>query len=116
MFMLALWLPVTEHCTLETIKGLEFLSCASDTASNSACESDGCQVVESATYKVQDNHADFAITVLFLSHLISQTAFTEPSGKTFSVSTAALNSPELPTTWQFVLRTALSPRAPSFVS
>ncbi|MGI8965484.1 MAG: hypothetical protein ACR2H1_05265 [Limisphaerales bacterium] len=116
LLMLALWLPVTGHCTLETIKGLEFLSCPSDTSSDSHCENDGCQSIESATYKVQDNHADFAVAISFLGCFVFQTAWTEPSVETFSVSSLTLNSPELPKTWQFILRTALSPRAPSLVS
>ncbi len=116
LLMLALWLPVTGHCSLEAIEGLEFLSCPSETPSSSHCDDDGCQTIESATYRVQDNHADFAVTLLFLGCLHFQTVLTEPRGEIFSSSSLTLNSPELPQTWQFILRTALSPRAPSLVS
>lgn len=114
--MLALWLPVTGHCTLETIEGFEFLSCPTDTASDSHCDDDGCQTIESATYKVQDNHADFAVAISCLAGLDYLAASAEPCSETFSVSSLVRNSPELPKTWQFILRTALSPRAPSLVS
>ena len=43
------------HCKLETIPGLEFLRCPSDTDTKSDCQGDGCETVESALYKVPDN-------------------------------------------------------------
>jgi len=113
--MLALWLPVTGHCELETIEGLEFLNCESAAPSDSHCDNDGCETVEIATYRLQDNHADFEITILFLACLDFQTALADPCEGPFFTS-PPFDSPELSRTWQFVLRTALSPRAPSFVS
>src|SRR6185503_13293670 len=53
--MLVLWPLAVMHCKLETISGLAFLRCASDTPTGSDCQRDGCETVESATYKTPDN-------------------------------------------------------------
>ena len=55
LVMLALWPLAAMHCKLETIPGLEFLRCASDTPTGSDCQRDGCETVESAAYKTPDN-------------------------------------------------------------
>ena len=53
--LLALWLPATFHCQLESIPGLEFVRCASDTSNQSDCSDDGCCAVEKQQYKSEQN-------------------------------------------------------------
>src|SRR4051812_3003890 len=57
LVFVVLWVPITSHCQLEKVPGLEFLHCASDTPGNSDCQGDGCQVIESGFYKISDNSA-----------------------------------------------------------
>jgi hypothetical protein len=110
-----LWVPITAHCKLELIPGLEFLHCAGDTSTKSDCEGDSCQTVESGAYKTQDNDDLVSLPVLIdLSALV-------PPAEPFdlgpgSVSVFTISPPELPRCWQFLLRTAPAVRAPSVAS
>lgn len=52
-----LWAPITWHCKLENIRGLEFLRCASGTSERSGCDEDSCRPVESAAYRPSDDRA-----------------------------------------------------------
>jgi hypothetical protein len=114
--LLALWLPATNHCRLETIPGLEFLCCASDTDSSSDCDGDGCDVVERGFYKSENDRPivptpDFVVA-LSLTPLLGELLPLAPScGVEFTSA-----PPELPKVWQFFFRTALLPRAPSIAS
>jgi len=113
--VLALWLPLTQHCKLESIPGLEFLRCAPDAASNSDCSDDGCAAVESALFKCPDNSNQIfspaLVWAVFPSPVLPPASVAEANNLR---SDAA--PPELPTSWQFSLRTALPVRAPSLAS
>lgn len=113
LFFLVLWVPITAHCTLESISALAFLKCAGDgPESNNQCNGDACSQLETATYKVSDSHTDFL--------LLSFTAWSPllilefPPGE--QAITVVNSPPEIRRSWQFSFRTALPPRAPSFVS
>ena len=118
--LVALWLPVSVHCQLEQLPGLEFLSCCDheDTTAphqDDDCEGDGCAVVESGLYKTEERQNSLTAPnfppVKFQS---PQTPITSaPAVRAFVHGTAP---PELSCIWQFSFRTALPPRAPSFVS
>jgi hypothetical protein len=116
LVMLGLWPLAVMHCKLEKIPGLEFLRCASDTPTSSGCQGDGCETVESATYKTPDNQ-NVAPEPVFESVLLSRLLESEvrPCENHFCWPATAA-PPELSKIWQFSFRTALSPRAPSFVS
>ena len=115
MLVALLWAPITSHCLLETIPGLEFLHCESeaDTPESQDCAEDVCQVVESGDYRVQDNSdlLEFlALAVTFptagpqpIIHLLN---FPSTRSLVFDCSSR----------WQFLCRTALLPRAPCFAS
>lgn len=105
-----LWVPVTMHCALEGLPGLEFLICCDheDAAphADDDCQADACAVVESGFYKLQD---DDVVVVgssdmdVFDCELEDQvTAFTAPRPP-----------PHLTAGWQFSSRAAPLPRAPS---
>ena len=111
-----LWVPITAHCKLELIPGLEFLQCAGDTSTKSDCEGDSCQTVESGAYKTQDNDDLVPLPVLTLDFSASV-----PPVEAFDLESGGLNGftvspPELPKCWQFLLRTAPVVRAPSVAS
>ena len=117
--MLALWLPATNHCRLEQILSLAFLTCSDheDTGphQDSDCDNDGCALVESGFYKTEDGNIDPVLPLsgaVFVPELVPPTEQSPPLFVNFST----VASPELPGTWQFSFRTALPPRAPSLVS
>jgi len=114
------WLPLTMHCQLEPLPGLEFLICQPDRDSqgkqSSDCGNTGCCSAEKSHYKTEQHRRtlqppnllqlSFA-PVLDLANALSDAA----SFEAFSVA-----PPEFPKRWQFVFRTASPPRAPSLAS
>jgi hypothetical protein len=121
LLLVALWPLVTSHCNLEPFAGLEFLSCAEAPANaaphqENGCETDSCASVESGSYKTEDGRqvvpAPSLIPSAFLTAILLEA--TQPVA---SQNIAPhFTPPELPKVWQFSFRTALPPRAPSFVS
>jgi len=117
--LVVLWVPLTMHCRLESLPGMEFLVCCPQEDSvphqDSDCDDDACAVVESASYKTENNRVAIPTPVLvpalFLTPLLSLEVVFAANLLVFEAS-----PPELPATWQFSFRTALPPRAPSFVS
>jgi hypothetical protein len=118
--LLVLWVPVTMHCALETVPGLSFLQwcCGGDEAPQAAhdCSQDSCSVVESGFYKIEENPT-IAPGLAALLALTDSDGFVEPPADAAPHFTPASSAPpELPRFWQFSYRTALPPRAPSFVA
>jgi len=116
--LVALWPLVTGHCRLEQLPGFAFLQCgeAESTASHedADCDTDGCAVVESGSYKTEDRTVcppgpDLIVVATFYPE-------PEPPPRSGFADFFTVAAPEFPVTWQFCLRTALPPRAPSAVS
>ena len=112
------WVPLTSHCRLEAIPGLEFLRCSTD-AENSTegdpCKDGGCCSVESAKYQSRQQHVALVVLAAILSeHNFAVVEHCLPSEVSLGILTSA--PPELPSSWQFTLRTALPVRAPSLLS
>lgn len=124
LLLAILWLPVTSHCAiLESVASLSFLSCCAHVDENPQtehheddCATDACAIVEGAQYKSSlqrvtvppmDMHVLFELPALFETEL-------SPTASNAHQSDDALA--RLPVAWQFSARTALPPRAPSFVS
>jgi len=123
VLMLALWVPVTMHCGLESLTGSEFLSCCphDDAESQPAhqdndCETDSCATVESGFYKVEDDPALTPALVLAVCFLGCDFLAEPPNDSTQQFLPVSSSPPELPRFWQFSYRTALPPRAPSLVA
>jgi len=116
LVLLALWPLAVMHCKLENIPCLEYFACAPDSPTSSGCQGDGCETVESATYKTPDNQnvaREPVLETVVLSTLLEREG--GPNDEHLCrLPTSA--PPELPKTWQFIFHTALPPRAPSFVS
>jgi hypothetical protein len=115
LILAVLWVPVTSHCAWENFSDWQFFQCADDASpasQESDCNDDTCLTVESASYKISETDALLAVPCF---HLMAQVSIPEPICKdpSFPV-TAALA--EISIGWQFSYRTALPPRAPSFVS
>jgi hypothetical protein len=110
----------TNHCRLEVLRGLEFLVCCSHGGGTEPaaphqdddCETDVCASLEGGLYKSEDGRIT-SIAPVFLAILPSATS------PEFTLRLAAVPDPappDLPTSWQFLLRAASSPRAPSIIS
>jgi len=116
LVVLALWPIASMHCKLETVPGLEFLRCATDTPTSSDCRGDGCETVESGLYKIPDNQnvaPELIVQTVLLSTLLEDDDRSYDNHSVWLISDAP---PELPKIWQFSFRTASPPRAPSFAS
>ena len=116
--VLGLWLGATNHCRLEQLPGLEFLQCASDSVTESDCSNgeDACAAIEKGAYKTERSKVAPAGPLLLVALLGPNACRLQTPIATALVDSPLLSSPELSVTWQFSLRTALSPRAPSIVS
>jgi len=115
-FLLVAWLPITLHCSLESVPGLEFLRCASDTPNQSDCSGDGCCAVEKSEYKTEQSRLTPPSPDLLQLPFVPVCSAVAASPAEVSVGILSAAPPELVKSWQFVFRTASPPRAPSFAS
>jgi hypothetical protein len=114
-----LWLPVSAHCQLETLPGFEFLRCSAEgvsTGDSSKHDCSNCCTVEKSQCHSSQGRLIVSAPTLFLIPMAPapETQHSLPAEVSLGVLTAA--PPEKPTSWHFILRTALPVRAPSFVS
>jgi hypothetical protein len=116
LLLLVLWVPVSMHCTLETMPPFSFLQCCCGEAEGQQqagdCEEDVCGAVESGFYKIEDNPTlapDLAMMLVLATDWVAEALSAPPS----QIEVPSAAPPELPRVWQFSYRTALPPRAPS---
>jgi hypothetical protein len=121
LFALAalLWLPVSAHCQLEALAGMEFLSCELESAGahNSAadCEETNCCAVEKSHYRAILLRFSVPPPVLFPADLPLFPSVVNPLPAPPALPlllTAA--PPEFEPTRHFLDHTALPVRPPSF--
>lgn len=119
MLTLVLYGLAALHCTLEGVPGFNLLKrcCFVETTApaHEAGEDDGCGEVENGGYRMEEQAISapqpLIVQALFPSLPAVPRAELQPSP--FAPATTP---PELPHRWQFTLRAALPPRAPSSVS
>ena len=118
-----LWVAASFHCRLEVLTGFEFLSCCQHSESEQSpahhekeCNDDGCAAVERGFYKQEQPQAAPVMPSLALLAWLSPLPDDGQSSAFHSLVSISPTPPELPKAWQFSQRTALLPRAPSFVS
>lgn len=131
MATLALWLAGANHCLIEQWPGMAFLACAevacaeacpdSDCAGHQddGCTGDSCATVEGAMYKTASVRLDIAPPALssgMSSFLLIALSQADADLVPPAVAATAAAPPGLSRLWQFSLRAAASPRAPSFHS
>jgi hypothetical protein len=116
--MLALWLPVTNHCRLEQIPAFAFLACCEHEDAvpypDKDCETDGCDLVENGLYKTESNQVEIAAPLFVLIDLLLP--LPADAADVLSAVQPEAAPPELSRIWQFSSRAAAPPRAPSFAS
>ena len=117
-----LWVAVGSHCLLESLAGLEFFSCeqhaGADTSpahSEDDCGADGCWAIESGSYQAQRPLNAPVRPVLALAAWLSVLPALSLEGGAGQVEAVACAPPELTRLWQFSQRSALPPRAPTFI-
>jgi len=108
----------TNHCRLEVLVG--FLVCCShdDGASghqDDDCDTDACASLESGLYKSEQG-GFVSIKPLVITIVEIPAPPSENPGASDFHNFATFAHPELPVTWQFALRAASPPRAPSIAS
>ena len=113
------WVLLTSHCKIEAMPGFEFLRCAANfQASNEGdpCKDAGCCSIESAQYQAprQQEVAPILVFAVVPADSFGIVERSLPKEVSLGVLTAA--PPDLPTSWQFLSRTALPIRAPSLAS
>ena len=116
LVFLVLWVPITAHCCLEKLPGLEFLQCASDTSGSPNCEGDACQTIESGAYKISESPRTAPAPAFFVLPLAPLPLIEDAAANKSPAGTLVAARPDLPKSWQFISRTALPVRAPSLLS
>jgi len=120
VLVLALWMPATLHCELETMTGLGFLACCSHTHSaphqDADCDEDACATVESGLYQIDESPPLTFRPLATLPAVTLGWLAQEPLPPKPAVAATVFAPPELDVSWQFSSRAALPPRAPSFIS
>jgi hypothetical protein len=111
------------HCRLEILTGFEFLSCCQHPQSEQSpahhekeCADDGCAAVERGLYRSETPQDAPVMPLLVCVAWLAPLPELDPSSAFEHLVSISSSPPELPRAWQFSQRTALPPRAPSFVS
>jgi len=120
IFMALAWVPLTSHCQIEALSGIESLRCpAGDEApvdEGDPCRDAGCCSFDSSKYVPGSKHDLKPIVFLAspLELLDSIPLRSLPEEVCLGILTAA--PPEIHSSWQFDSRAALPVRAPSLAS
>lgn len=118
--LVALWLPVTMHCLLEAMPGLELLGCCihPDSAphQDSDCDQDVCAQVESGLYLPGSPTAKVVLPSFTPLNDPAPPAQVDPLPQLTFHDCPDGSLPGPVPAWVFVQRAALPVRAPSFVS
>lgn len=119
LLLVALWPLAASHCRIEQLPGFDFLACAGEdpgATHQEDCETDSCATVESGLYKTEDGQEAVPTPPGSLSPILTACAFETTLFEVSSALSLDAVALGLLAPWQFSLRAALPPRAPSFVS
>jgi hypothetical protein len=112
------WVPLTAHCQIEKLTGLELLSCscpAADTSCDDSHSDGACCGWESGQYQLPQGQPTVAAPLVAVVPMVMLAVEVRLPAKPASpVESAPLPRPPKP--WQFSLRAALPVRAPSVTS
>jgi len=120
LMLVALWLPVSMHCSLEIIPGFNLLDLCCDTAAaenpKDDCRQDNCAEIEAGLYRVEDNPPLTSDLSVLLTLASPRETLSTPKPVQANSVPADSSPPELISSWQFSSRAALPVRAPSSFS
>ena len=120
ILLVALWLPASVHCQIESLTGLEFLACTAspDGPANtptSHCET-GCCSIEQGQCQAEQPSLRIALPASLLVGVAPPLKVATALPDATSLGILRTEPPPSLTTWHFAFRTALPARAPSQVS
>ena len=119
-FVLAafVWLPVSAHCQLEKVPGLEFLRCSADPqaacGNTENCNDCRCCAIERSSYKSEQSPLIVSLPDLLPVSTTPVPDLALPDEVSLGILTTA--PPQLLKIWHFTARMALPVRAPSIAS
>jgi hypothetical protein len=111
--LLSLWMPATSLCLMENAGWL---------AKNDGCcdgqssEMSPCCALASASYKIDDSRSATTPVAQLFVLLINFSNLNQVPQKFAGAEECGVSPPELSTSWQFSVRAAAAPRAPSLAS
>lgn len=115
-----LWVFLSFHCRIEALPGVEFLRCASveptTEQGSDPCQESNCCSAESAKFHAPRQHEISPVAYVAITPTVHVDVVVHSLPKEVSLGILTAAPPDLKACWQFFSRTALSPRAPSFVS
>lgn len=117
--MACLWLVQAAHCQVGQFPGLDFLACNNTSAENEAhsCCGGTCKSIESRQSKTEEKKRlaePQPESLPWFAEALTALLVSEPESDS-RISLADV-PPEFPKCWQFLSRTALPVRAPSFLA
>ena len=114
------WVLMASHCKIEALPGFEFFRCAADVQSANGggdpCQETGCCSVESAHYHAPRQQETTPVVLVAMLSADNHVVVEQSSPKAAGPGIPTADPPDLSSSWQFLSRAALSPRAPSSVS
>lgn len=118
--MALLYLPASGYCLFENAGFVTPVDCCAETTSHqhdeeSSCGGYGCCPIEYAVYSSFDSGISDLPTPPADAVFLVIVLLTEVPGEIQDVHPER-SPPDIPKSWQFSFRTALPPRAPSFIS
>jgi len=120
LVLAALWPLLTLHCDLEELVDVPFLTCGANTDAtpheDDRCDEDACVQVEKGFYKLDEVGVSIQAPVLCEANLLFPRLSQETAPSRVLAAAFPASEPSLRVTWQFSHRTALPPRAPSFIA
>jgi hypothetical protein len=120
MLLALLWLPAVSCCLIEASGLLDQRKCCSHEQTHpvsgpGACDKP-CGALAVATYLSQQDQLGPIATLVLVCCENASFQITPQEGELAALELPSTAPPELSGHWQFSYRTALSPRAPSFIS
>jgi len=123
--LVVLWLPTAQHCMLEAAGLLSAQEEHADRAqccesADGACETGVCNVLEGGDYRLSTERIAVPVPIFavctWVFNVQPQAFLIEADVEADTARASFERPPDFSPTWQFVQRTALSPRAPSLVA
>jgi hypothetical protein len=116
MLLTVFWTVAGAHCALEVLPGMEFLHCQSAAEPGHAgephCDDNACMTIESGLFLAQFEPA--IVPLVVYSQMVVDSAATEPlPARDWPQAFRVAEPRTAPRPWQFFMRTARPPRAPS---
>lgn len=116
LLLALIWVPMTAHCEIKAVPGLEFLQCHCDDANPVAsCGDNECCAFETGACQPAQTHI-LLCPVVDLADFLAEFSLLRDEVATLKPTVPSLPVPELAKPWQLLCRAALPARAPSSAS